>query len=50
MKVKIGKFALAGVALLLIGGFVALAFVTVPVTQSEIRKTIPNEQFFQKKN
>ena len=50
MKRKFGTIAAGLIALLLVGGFIALAFTSVPVTQSEIRKTIPNEQFFQKKN
>lgn len=43
---KVTRIGLAVAALLLAGGFAYLAAVDIPVTQSEIVKTIPNERFF----
>jgi len=44
---KLFKFFFIVVILLLIGGFGYVAFTDVPVPQSQVTKTIPNEQIFQ---
>ena len=43
---KFGKILLGVFALLVIGGFVALALMDVPVKSAPVTKTIPNERFF----
>ena len=43
---NITKIGLTAVAVLLIGGFLCLAAIDVPVKQNQIIKTIPNERFF----
>jgi hypothetical protein len=43
---KLPMIAAAAVVVLLIGGFAAVAFMDIPVQQTEITKTIPNVRFF----
>ena len=43
---NVAKIGLTAVAVLLVGGFLCLAAVDVPVKQNQVIKTIPNERFF----
>ncbi len=43
---KVTKIGLAALAVLLVGGFLCLAAMDIPVKQNEVVKTIPNERFF----
>lgn len=43
---KLPIIAAAVVVVLLAGGFAAIALMDIPVQQTEITKTIPNDRFF----
>ena len=45
---NVSKICVAALAVLLVGGFLLLAAVDVPVKQNQITKTISNERFFKK--
>lgn len=44
---KVTKIGLVALTVLLLGGLIGLAVIDVPVKQSEVIKTIPNDRFFQ---
>ncbi len=44
-KMKIGKLLLTLLALILVGGFVALIVIDVPITQTEVSREIPHDSF-----
>lgn len=43
---KLVSFVFTAAALLLVAGFAYVAFTDIPVEQTEIVKTIPNDRFF----
>lgn len=43
---KVTKIGLVALMALLLGGFIYVALIDIPVNQSEVIQTIPNDRFF----